>query len=164
MLLVDTDPQHSAGDWWRARDGNAPELVECDARLVRDVLQAAAADGVDLVVVDTRPSVEADTADIARLADMTLIPCRAGVLDLRAIRCDGGGRSAPCTRRAAIVLGAVPASRGFGENSLTAEARRACSASTACRSRLPSAIGPSRFGARACPDRREGGRPVRARR
>ena len=125
VLLLDTDPQHSAGDWWRARAGNAPELVECEARRVGDVLQAAATDGVDLVVVDTRPSVEADTAEIARLADMTLIPCRAGVLDLRAIRATVEVIRAVHQARAAIVLNAVPASRGFGENSLTAEARRA---------------------------------------
>jgi chromosome partitioning protein len=127
VLLLDTDPQHSAGDWWRARAGNAPELVECEARLVGDVLQAAAADGVDLAVVDTRPSVEADTADIARLADLTLIPCRAGVLDLRAIRATVEVIRA-VQARAVIVLNAVPASRGFGENSLTAEARRALDA------------------------------------
>jgi chromosome partitioning protein len=80
------------------------------------------------VVVDTRPSVEADTAEIARLSDMVLIPTRPGILDLRAI--------APTTEvvrtvrpgRAMIVLNAVPASRGFGENGLTAEARRALDA------------------------------------
>lgn len=124
VLLLDTDPQHSAGDWWRARAGKAAELVECEARRVGDVLQAAATDGVDLVVVDTRPSVEADTAEIARLADMTLIPCRAGVLDLRAIRATVEVIRA-VQARALIVMNAVPASRGFGENSLTAEARRA---------------------------------------
>jgi chromosome partitioning protein len=124
VLLVDTDPQHSAGDWWRVRKTDVPRLVECAAKRVPAVLQAAEQDGIDLVVVDTRPSVEADTADIARLADLVLIPTRPGILDLRAI--------APTTevvraaRHAAIiVLNAVPAARGFGENALTAEARRA---------------------------------------
>ena len=124
VLLVDTDPQHSAGDWWRVRKTDVPRLVECAAKRVPAVLQAAEQDWIDLVVVDTRPSVEADTADIARLADLVLIPTRPGILDLRAI--------APTTevvraaRHAAIiVLNAVPAARGFGENALTAEARRA---------------------------------------
>ena len=124
VLLVDTDPQHSAGDWWRVRKTDVPRLVECAAKRVPAVLQAAEQDGIDLVVVDTRPSVEADTADIARLADLVLSPTRPGILDLRAI--------APTTevvraaRHAAIiVLNAVPAARGFGENALTAEARRA---------------------------------------
>ena len=57
VLLVDTDPQRSAGDWWRARQSDTPDLVECPARQVPAVLEAARTDGVDLVVVDTRPSV-----------------------------------------------------------------------------------------------------------
>ena len=127
VLLIDTDPQKSAGDWWRARKSDSPEMVECAARRVPEILHAARADGIDLAVIDTRPSVEADTAEIARLSDLVLIPCRPGILDLRAI--------APTTEvvRAArlpagsamIVLNAVPAARGFGENSLIAEARRA---------------------------------------
>jgi chromosome partitioning protein len=130
VLLVDTDPQRSAGDWWRVRKTDDPQLVECAAKRVPAVLEAAARDGIDLAVVDTRPSVEADTADIARLSDMVLIPTRPGILDLRAI--------APTTevvrsvnlpdRATMIVLNAVPAARGFGENGLTAEARRALEA------------------------------------
>jgi chromosome partitioning protein len=124
VLLVDTDPQRSAGAWWRARDGDTPELVECEARRVPDVLQAAAEDGVDLVVVDTRPSVEADTAEIARLSDLVLIPTRPAILDLRAI-----GPTTEVVQQigagpARIVLNAAPASAGFGESSIVSEARR----------------------------------------
>jgi chromosome partitioning protein len=130
VLLVDTDPQRSAGDWWRVRNADEPQLVECAASRVPVVLEAAERDGIDLAVVDTRPSVEADTAEIARLSDMVLIPTRPGILDLRAI--------APTTevvstvrgpgRATMIVLNAVPAARGFGENGLTVEARRALEA------------------------------------
>jgi chromosome partitioning protein len=145
VLLVDTDPQRSAGDWWRVRQTDDPNLVECAAKRVPAVLEAAERDGIDLVVVDTRPSVEADTADIARLSNMVLIPTRPGILDLRAIapttevvrsvnlpgcatieaRSGSMCRKAPA---ALIVLNAVPAARGFGENGLTAEARRALEA------------------------------------
>ena len=125
VVLVDTDPQHSAGDWWRVRKADVPQLVECTARRVPAVLKAAQADGVDLAVIDTRPSVEADTAEIARLADAVLIPTRPGILDLRAIRATAEVIHALRRNGAAIVLNAVPASRGIGENSLTAEARRA---------------------------------------
>jgi len=59
VLLVDTDPQRSAGDWWRVRKTDDPQLVECAVKRVPAVLDAARADGIDLVVVDTRPSVEA---------------------------------------------------------------------------------------------------------
>src|SRR5215472_2209968 len=126
VLLVDTDPQRSAGDWWRARQSDTPELVECPARQVPDVLAAAQDDGIDLVVVDTRPSVEADTAEIARLADLVLIPTRPLIVDLRTIAATTevlkAVRLAP--ERAIIVLNQVRASPGFGENSLTTEARR----------------------------------------
>ena len=124
VLLVDTDPQRSAGDWWRVRKGDVPELVECDARRVSAVLQAAQQDGVGLVVIDTRPSVEADTAEIARLSDLVLLPVRCGILDLRAIRATVDVIHT-VRARAAVVLNAVPPSPGFGENSLTMEARRA---------------------------------------
>jgi chromosome partitioning protein len=124
VLLVDTDPQRSAGDWWRARQSDAPQLVECASRRVPEILRVAEQDGVDLVVVDTRPSVEADTAEIARLADLVLLPVRPGILDLRAIGATVDVLQA-VKARAAIVLNAVPASRGFGENGLTTEARRA---------------------------------------
>jgi chromosome partitioning protein len=130
VLLVDTDPQRSAGDWWRVRKTDEPQLVECAASRVSIVLEAAQRDGIDLAVVDTRPSAEADTAEIARLSDMVLIPTRPGILDLRAI--------APTTEvvrsvsapghMTMIVLNAVPAARGVGEGGLTAEARRALAA------------------------------------
>ena len=97
VLLVDTDPQRSAGDWWRVRETDVPQLVECAAKRVPAVLEAAERDGIDLVVVDTRPSVEADTADIARLADLVLIPTRPGILDLRAIA-PSRRRSRSCAR------------------------------------------------------------------
>jgi chromosome partitioning protein len=127
VLLVDTDPQRSAGDWWRARNKDLPRLVECAAKRIPEVLRAAQQDGIELVVVDTRPSVEADTIEIARLSDMVLIPTRPGILDLRAIApTTEVVRAVKLPKAAAIVvLNSVPAARGFGENGLTAEARRA---------------------------------------
>lgn len=124
VLLVDTDPQRSAGKWWRRRAAEMPELVECEARRTREVLQAAEADRVDLVVVDTRPSIEADTAEIARLADLAVIPTRPAILDLQAIDATAEVVRAIRARQARIVLNAVPASPGFGESSIVVEARR----------------------------------------
>ena len=50
VLLVDTDPQRSAGDWWRVRKTDDPQLVECAAKRVPAVLEAAKRDGIDLAV------------------------------------------------------------------------------------------------------------------
>lgn len=122
-LLVDCDPQRSAAGWWRARAAETPALVECTPSNLSRVVEAAADDGVDLVVVDTRPSVERDTTTVAQLADLSLIPTRPSILDLRAIGATVDVVKA-LGRPAAIILNACPAPRGVGEASVTVEARR----------------------------------------
>jgi len=121
-VLVDCDPQRSAAGWWRARTPDTPELVETEPGKLADVIEAARADGVALVVVDTRPSVERDTLEVARLADMALIPSRPSILDLRAI-----GATVEVVKAAkavaGIVLNSCPPGRGGEEAALTAEAR-----------------------------------------
>ena len=126
-LLIDLDPQRSAAAWWRARDSDTPQLVETDADKLSGILVAARADGVGLVVIDTRPSVEADAVQVAALSDLVLIPTRPAILDLRAILAtlDVVKGSA---RRAAIVLNACQPARGVGEGSGTADTRRALKA------------------------------------
>jgi chromosome partitioning protein len=122
-LLVDCDPQRSAGGWWRARAAETPELVETSPDNLRAVVKAATDDGVGFIVIDTRPSVERDTAEVARVADFALIPTRPSILDLRAIGATVDVVKA-LGRRAAIILNACPAGRGVGEASVTVEARR----------------------------------------
>lgn len=126
-LLVDCDPQRSAAGWWRARVAKTPELVEVAPEQIRAVVEAAQADGVELVVVDTRPSVETDTAEVARVADFSLIPTRPSILDLRAIGATVDVVKA-LSRQAAIILNACPAGRGVGDASVTMEARRGLAA------------------------------------
>ena len=127
VLLVDTDPQRSTAAWWRSRPADMPELVECEASGLPAVLKAAEEAGVDLAVVDTRPSVEADTAAVAKLADLVLIPTRPAILDLRAI---GATVQVVQTakRPSLIVLNAAPPPRGSTQAAITAEARRALAA------------------------------------
>jgi chromosome partitioning protein len=126
-LLIDLDPQHSAADWWRAREADTPQLVETDPPKLREVLDAARSAGVGLVVIDTRPSAERDAALVAGLSDLILVPTRPAILDLRAIlgTIDVVKGAA---RRSLIVLNACPPPRGAGEASLTGDARRAVGA------------------------------------
>jgi chromosome partitioning protein len=123
-LLIDLDPQRSAAAWWRAREAETPALVETVPAELRGILEAARADGVDLVVVDTRPSAEADVAHVAALADLVLIPTRPAIFDLRAIlgTLDVVKGAA---RRSLLVLNACPPARGAGEASIVTDARRA---------------------------------------
>jgi chromosome partitioning protein len=126
-LLIDLDPQRSAAAWWRARAAKTPLLAEADPGGLRDVLKAAEADGIDLAVIDTRPSAEQDAALVAALSDVILVPTRPAILDLRAIL---GTLDVikGAIRHSLIVLNACPPPRGAGEASLTGDARRAVAA------------------------------------
>ena len=110
-----------------ARASDEPQLEATDPGELRKVLETAKGAGVDLAVIDTRPSVEADAVQTAALSDFLLIPTRPAILDLRAIlgTLDIVKGSA---RRAAIVLNACPPGRGAGEASLITDARRALKA------------------------------------
>lgn len=123
-LLIDLDPQRSAAEWWRGREAGTPLLVETDPPKLREVLAAAEADGVDLAVIDTRPSAAEDAALVAALSDVILIPTQPAVFDLRAIL--GPIDTAKgAVRRAMIVLNRCQAPRGAGEATETGDARRA---------------------------------------
>jgi chromosome partitioning protein len=126
-LLIDLDPQGSTAAWWRAREAETPALVETQPAELRGILDLARTDGVDLVVVDTRPSVEADVAHVAALSDLVLIPTRPAIFDLRAIlgTLDVVKGTA---RRSMLVLNACPPARGTGEASIVTDARRALAA------------------------------------
>jgi chromosome partitioning protein len=126
-VLIDLDPQRSAAGWWRAREAETPQLVETEPGQLSGILDAAREDSVDLVLVDTRPSVEADAVHVATLADYVLIPTRPSILDLRAIL---GTLDIikGASRRAMIVLNACPPARGAGEASIVSDARQALKA------------------------------------
>ncbi|MGE0225601.1 MAG: AAA family ATPase [Acetobacteraceae bacterium] len=123
-VIVDLDPQRSAAGWWESRTAETPEMVETTPGELRAVLDAARDDGVDLCVLDTRPSAGADAAAAAAVADLVLIPTRPAIFDLKAI-----GATTDIVRAAKVpafvVLNGTQAARGFGEAPATADARRA---------------------------------------
>jgi chromosome partitioning protein len=123
-VIVDLDPQRSAAGWWETRAADTPEMVETVPGELRAVLDAARTDGVALCVVDTRPSADVDAATAAALADLVLIPTRPAIFDLKAIGATVNIVTA-AKAPAFIVLNGTPASRGIGEASATADARRA---------------------------------------
>jgi chromosome partitioning protein len=122
-VIIDLDPQRSAAGWWETRTADTPEMVESTPADLQAVLDAAKGDGVDFAVVDTRPSAGADAAAAAAVADLVLIPTRPAIFDLKAI---GATVDIVASAKvpAFIVLNGTPASRGIGEASVTADARR----------------------------------------
>ena len=124
VALVDLDPQRSTGDWWRARERDDLVLVETSTGKLPEVLQAAEGDGFTLAIVDTAPHAGAGIEKVSGLSCLTLIPCRPGILDLRAI----GTTVEIVQANAVIVLNACPPGRGSFEASITREAREAVDA------------------------------------
>ena len=83
--LIDLDPQASATRWSDTRQDDVPVVVSAHAVRLAEVLHAAENDGVTLAIIDTPPSKDPDLVDVARNAELALIPCRPAGLDLHAI-------------------------------------------------------------------------------
>jgi chromosome partitioning protein len=84
-VLLDLDPQASATGWKDSRKGETPEIMALPSTRLAPALRTASEEGFDLALIDTAPSTERDAATAARAADLVLVPCRAAILDLRAI-------------------------------------------------------------------------------
>jgi chromosome partitioning protein len=121
VLVADLDPQRSASEWRRARTGPGPGLVESKPGALFVAQQASERAGVDMMVLDTRPAADGDTAEAIRCADLCLIVLRPSFFDLKA-----AGRMADMTRvmgkTALAVLNQAPARRGDKEGPAVQEA------------------------------------------
>ena len=84
-VIIDLDPQSSAGGWGDSREADAPTVATGHAPRLGSILEAAAANGAGLALLDTAPHSQGDALAAAQAADVLLIPCRPGILDLRAI-------------------------------------------------------------------------------
>jgi chromosome partitioning protein len=124
VLLVDTDPQGSAGAWWRRRDEEQPELIQCRGDRLGEVLEGADERGYHLVVVDTAPHASEDAKTCAESANWVCIPTRPAILDLDAIR-PSTDLVSEAGVASAIVLNACPPPTAYGEPHIVTEAREA---------------------------------------
>ncbi len=84
VLMADLDPQRSSAEWRRARIGDGPGLIESKPGALFVAQQAAQRAGVGLMVLDTRPAGDTDTAEAIRAADLCLVVLRPSFFDLKA--------------------------------------------------------------------------------
>ena len=84
-VLLDLDPQGSACRWWDRREADEPVVTAVAPDRVRSVLEAARAQGVADVVLDSPPRSATAVVEAARVADLVVIPCRPQILDLETI-------------------------------------------------------------------------------
>jgi chromosome partitioning protein len=84
-VVIDLDPQASAAGWKDSRPGETPVVVPVPSSRLPQALEAARAGGAGLALIDTAPHATDAALAAAEAADLVLIPCRPGILDLRAI-------------------------------------------------------------------------------
>ena len=84
-VLIDTDPQGSLAAWWNSRHADTPALAAANLADLPAKLEALAAAGYKLAVIDTPPAITAAIRDVVKLADLVLIPTRPSPHDLRAV-------------------------------------------------------------------------------
>jgi len=85
VAVLDLDPQASAADWKDSRAGESPSVTSIQSSRLGKALEVAESAGAALVVIDSAPHSADAAVAAAEVADLILIPCRAGILDLRAI-------------------------------------------------------------------------------
>lgn len=85
VALLDLDPQASSADWKDSRAGESPSVTSIQSSRLRKALEVAEGAGASLVLIDSAPHSADAAVAAAEAADLILIPCRAGILDLRAI-------------------------------------------------------------------------------
>ena len=84
-LLIDLDPQASAGRWADRRGDRPPDVASEQPARLEAALTAAEAQGYDLVLIDTAPHADQAALRAARVAALVLVPCRPSILDLEAV-------------------------------------------------------------------------------
>jgi chromosome partitioning protein len=117
--IVDLDPQASATSWKDLRTKETPVVVSAQAARLKQVLDTASKEGVDLAIVDTAPHSESAALAAARIADLILIPCRPAILDLKAISTTIDLVKL-AGKQAFVVLNAVPPRGSLGDEAANA--------------------------------------------
>lgn len=84
-VILDLDPQASSTGWKDNRAGESPVVVSLQFSRLGQTLSASRDSGARFAFIDSAPHSDQVAMTAAEAADLILIPCRAGILDIRAI-------------------------------------------------------------------------------
>lgn len=121
--IIDLDPQGTAASWGDRRRAGEPEVISGQAARLPTLIEAAQANGADCVILDTAPNADQTALRAASVADLVLIPCRAAMFDLEAIKTTLT-LAQIAHKPAYVVLNAVPPRSGIGKEAAEGLARQ----------------------------------------
>ena len=84
-LLIDIDTQASAAKIMDRRGNDPPDMTTEAAGRLEKAIQAAKAQGYELVVVDTAPQADRAASQAARIADLVVAPVQPSIVDPDAV-------------------------------------------------------------------------------
>src|SRR5438045_8939736 len=67
VVILDTDPQGTASQWWESREDKTPALLEIIGNEIPRAVTVAQEQGFDLVLIDTPARAEPITAAAAQV-------------------------------------------------------------------------------------------------
>jgi chromosome partitioning protein len=106
-VVIDMDPQASAGVFADIRENPRPAIINIPAPRLSLTLQAAEREGAAYAFVDSPPRSGGDALTAAGAADLVLIPTRLSLFDLKAIEISGNAAKL-AGKPAVVVFNAVP--------------------------------------------------------
>lgn len=109
VLLIDTDPQGSAAQWWNAREKDDVHYLSVSPADLKATL--AEIEGIDYVIIDTPPIVNDSISALVRESGLVLIPCRPSQLDINSIGATVDLVAAEGTKMAFVCNGAAHRAR-----------------------------------------------------
>ncbi|OJW52830.1 MAG: hypothetical protein BGO67_00670 [Alphaproteobacteria bacterium 41-28] len=112
--VFDLDPQASAASWADKRKNTEPVVISAQAARLSNLLEQAATQSADLVIIDSAPNADSASLAAARAADLILIPCRPAAFDLNAIGTTLN-LATVANKPAYVLLNAVPPHGRIGE-------------------------------------------------
>ncbi len=84
VALADTDPQGGLAAWFNAREAQTPYFVDVGQGL-SSAIKACRNGGVDVLIIDTPPSVTETISSVIAFANLVVVPVRPSPNDLRAV-------------------------------------------------------------------------------
>ena len=109
VAVIDLDPQATAANWGdRRADKENPAVVSCQASRLSQVMEAAKAQGVELVIIDTPGKSSEAAIAAAKVADRVLLPIQPHLFDIETLGSVKEILSLAGNPRAAVLVNRAP--------------------------------------------------------